>query len=563
MFISRTSLLLFISSMFFCRHNIISSFSYMGRNRKTLGGAVGNWGEAIMETTLSAHSQHQQQRYRGGDGSGKRSKQHGASGNGGGFGNGAYVNSNTASPSPYSARNKGLQNGGGGIGGGGKNKKNPKYRCIRDSNDEPLYQPRTPNQALYLKYLIDERVKIVLGVGPAGCGKTLFACHRAIEEYMEGGIQKIVITRPMVSVEDESVGFLPGDMTQKMAPWTRPIFDIFHEYFDPLDVQDMIVKGVIEISPLAYMRGRTFKDAFIIADEMQNSTPNQMLMLTTRLGENAKMAITGDLKQSDKGVENNGLADFMRKLYTYRRVKNSQSGGEGGVTGGSGGNLGVKLVQLCASDVCRSEIVSRILDMYQVASEAALISVSSSETDMAMEDDSSEMDGESGGYGGKGGAIENIPKPPYVAKKPYYSVVAKGSSSFSNENKNILYQPKAKHYHQHRVVELEYEDDFGKNLKKIIDSTLEEQTVVLKEHSDEMMSAVAGTETEPETVVEEVAVEISSYPTELLEPTGIMEPTEIHENVEETPKSHGSADCAMIPKKEIDRGTGYFRFFSS
>ena len=541
MFISRTSLLLFISSMFFCRHNIISSFSYMGRNRKSLGGAVGNWGEAIMETVLSAqsqHQQHQQQRYNGG-GSGKNFKQRGAGGS-----SGAYINSNPTSPSPYSARNKGLQNG------GGKNKKNPKYRCIRDSNDEPLYQPRTPNQALYLKYLIDDRVKIVLGVGPAGCGKTLFACHRAIEEYMEGGIQKIVITRPMVSVEDESVGFLPGDMTQKMAPWTRPIFDIFHEYFDPLDVQDMIVKGVIEISPLAYMRGRTFKDAFIIADEMQNSTPNQMLMLTTRLGENAKMAITGDLKQSDKGMENNGLADFMRKLYTYRRVKNSQSGGEGGVTGVSGGNLGVKLVQLCSSDVCRSEIVSRILDMYQVASDAALVSVSS-DADMAVEDDS-EMDGEDGR-----GAIENIPKTPYVTKKPYYS------SSFGkqNENKNTLYQPKAKRYHRPR--ELEYEDDFGKNLKKIIDSTLAEQTVVLKEHSEEMVeaAAVVATEIEPETAVEEeIVVEISSYPDELLEPTGI------HEKVEEipkTPENHGSADCAMIPKKEVDRGTGYFRFFAS
>ena len=549
MFISRTSLLLFITSMFFCRHNIISSFSYMGRNRKSLGGAVGNWGEAIMETMLSAHSQnqqHQQQRYNGGGG--KNFKQRGAGGGIGGSGA-----SNPTSPSPYSARNKGLPNGG----GGGKNKKNPKYRCIRDSNDEPLYQPRTPNQALYLKYLIDERVKIVLGVGPAGCGKTLFACHRAIEEYMEGGIQKIVITRPMVSVEDESVGFLPGDMTQKMAPWTRPIFDIFHEYFDPLDVQDMIVKGVIEISPLAYMRGRTFKDAFIIADEMQNSTPNQMLMLTTRLGENAKMAITGDLKQSDKGVENNGLADFMRKLYTYRRVKNSQSGGEGGVTGGNGGNLGVKLVQLCASDVCRSEIVSRILDMYQVASDAALVSISS-EVDMAVEDDSSEMDGESGGYGGKGGAIENIPKPPYVAKKPYYSVVAKGSSSFSNENKNTLYQPKAKRYHQQRALELEYEDDFEKNLKKIIDSTLEEQTAVLKEHSDETEVEVV-----PETA-EEVAVEISSYPTELLEPTGIHEKVEETSPVQESKREgHGSADCAMIPKQELDRGTGYFRFFSS
>ena len=541
MFISRISLL-FITSMFFCRHNIISSFSYMGRNRKSLGGAVGNWGEAIMETMLSAHSQnqqHQQQRYNGGGG--KNFKQRGAGGGIGGSGA-----SNPTSPSPYSARNKGLSNG-----GGGKNKKNPKYRCIRDSNDEPLYQPRTPNQALYLKYLIDDRVKIVLGVGPAGCGKTLFACHRAIEEYMEGGIQKIVITRPMVSVEDESVGFLPGDMTQKMAPWTRPIFDIFHEYFDPLDVQDMIVKGVIEISPLAYMRGRTFKDAFIIADEMQNSTPNQMLMLTTRLGENAKMAITGDLKQSDKGMENNGLADFMRKLYTYRRVKNSQSGGEGGVTGGGGGNLGVKLVQLCSSDVCRSEIVSRILDMYQVASDAALVSISS-EVDMAVEDDS-EMDGEDGR-----GAIENIPKPPYVAKKPYYSVVAKGSSSFSNENKNTLYQPKAKRYHQQRALELEYEDDFEKNLKKIIDSTLAEQTAVLKEHSEETAVEVV-----PETA-EEVAVEISSYPTELLEPTGIHEKVEETSPVQESKREvHGSADCAMIPKQELDRGTGYFRFFSS
>jgi phosphate starvation-inducible PhoH-like protein len=554
MFNSRTSLLLFITFMFFCRHNIISSFSYMGRNRKTLGGAVGNWGEAIMETTLSAYSQHQQQRYHGGEGGGgKRSKQRGG---GGGFVNGGgYATSNPASPSPYSARNKGLSNGGG---GGGKNKKNPKYQCIRDSNDEPLYQPRTPNQALYLKYLIDDRVKIVLGVGPAGCGKTLFACHRAIEEYMEGGIQKIVITRPMVSVEDESVGFLPGDMTQKMAPWTRPIFDIFHEYFDPLDVQDMIAKGVIEISPLAYMRGRTFKDAFIIADEMQNSTPNQMLMLTTRLGENAKMAITGDLKQSDKGVENNGLADFMRKLYTYRRVKNSQSGGEGGVVSGIGGNLGVKLVQLCAIDVCRSEIVSRILDMYQVASEASLVSVSS-DADMAVEDDSSEMGGEEG----RKGAVEYIPKPPYIAKKPYYSV-AKGSSSFSNENKNIVYQPKAKRYHQYAVknLELEYEDDFEKNLKKIIDSTLVEQTAVLKEHSLE----IAEMATEPETVLEEGAVEISSYPNELLEPTGI------HEKVEEISPvqiqeskrgGHGSADCAMIPKQELDRGTSYFRFFSS
>jgi len=209
-------------------------------------------------------------------------------------------------------------------------------------------------------------------------------------------------------------------------------------------------------------------------------------------------------------------------------------------------------VQLCASDVCRSEIVSRILDMYQVASEAALVSVSS-DADMAVDDDSSEMGGE-----------EYIPKPPYVAKKPYYSV-AKGSSSFSNENKNMVYQPKAKRYHQYAVknLELEYEDDFEKNLKKIIDSTLVEQTAVLKEHSLE----IAATEPEPEAVVEEeVAVEISSYPNELLEPTGIHEKVEEISpvQIQESKKGgHGSADCAMIPKQELDRGTSYFRFFSS
>jgi len=496
--------LFFIYTMFFCRHNIISSFSYMGRNRKTLGG--GKWGEAIMDTVLNSHSQHQQ-RHSGG---GKKIKQKDRSSI-----PSSYPSS--SSPSPYSARNKSKIN----------------YR--KNGKDEPLYEPRTPNQALYLKYLIDNRVKIVLGVGPAGCGKTLFACHRAIEEFMEGGIQKIVITRPMVSVEDESVGFLPGDMTQKMAPWTRPIFDIFHEYFDPLDVQDMIVKGVIEISPLAYMRGRTFKDAFIIADEMQNSTPNQMLMLTTRLGENSKMAITGDLKQSDKGLENNGLSDFMRKLYTYRRVKNSQSGGEGGVTGGSG-NLGVKLVQLCSSDVCRSQIVSRILDMYQVASEVPV----SGYLDKSVMELESDIDEEGPEQGRKQGEeeIEKYSRAPISTKKPYYSP--------SNEKQISLYQPKPKRYYnpKYQTQDIEYEDDFGKNLKKIIDDTVVEQTAFLKEQEHAVLE-----------VVDESS---QSKDVDIILDTSIHTKTDTRE----TWSKHGSSDCAMIPKKEEERSGNYFRFFS-
>ena len=498
--------LFFIYLMFFCRHNIISSFSYMGRNRKTLGG--GKWGDAIMDTVLNSHS-HNQQRHNGG---GKKIKQKDRNST-----PSPYPSS--SSPSPYLARNKSKIN----------------YRKNGNSNgkNEPLYEPRTPNQALYLKYLIDDRVKIVLGVGPAGCGKTLFACHRAIEEYMEGVIEKIVITRPMVSVEDESVGFLPGDMTQKMAPWTRPIFDIFHEYFDPLDVQDMIQKGVIEISPLAYMRGRTFKDAFIIADEMQNSTPNQMLMLTTRLGENAKMAITGDLKQSDKGLENNGLSDFMRKLYTYRRVKNSQ---EGGVMGGSG-NLGVKLVQLCSSDVCRSQIVSRILDMYQVATEVPVSgypdkSVMDLESDLDEEVET-EPEGEQRQEG-----INKYSRAPISPKKPYYSP--------SNEKHISLYQPKPKRYHnpKYQTQELEYEDNFGKNLKKIIDETVVEQTAILKEQED--------------AVLEEVDEKSQTKDVEIILDMPIDRKTETRE----TWQKHGSSDCAMIPKKEEERNGSYFRFFS-
>lgn len=183
----------------------------------------------------------------------------------------------------------------------------------------PVYKPKSPNQELYYKYLNDPDTPIVFGIGPAGCGKTLLACVTAIEELRRGNIQKIVLTRPIVPVEEEELGFLPGNLIHKMDPWTRPIFDIFLEFYQQRDLDSMLQTGVIEISPLAYMRGRTFKRAFIIADEMQNSTPNQMLMLTTRIGDGTKMAITGDLKQSDR-CDANGLLDFMNKFKAYRKA---------------------------------------------------------------------------------------------------------------------------------------------------------------------------------------------------------------------------------------------------
>jgi phosphate starvation-inducible PhoH-like protein len=172
--------------------------------------------------------------------------------------------------------------------------------------------PRNRHQEQYLLKLLDPKKDIVFAIGPAGTGKTLLAVQTAVKDFKEGKVEKLIVTRPAVSV-DEDLGFLPGTLEQKMAPWTRPIFDVLREYFYAREIEGMITEGTIEISPLAYMRGRTFKNAFIIADEMQNATPNQMKMLLTRLGEGSKMVVTGDLAQADR-ENDNGLLDFVDKL---------------------------------------------------------------------------------------------------------------------------------------------------------------------------------------------------------------------------------------------------------
>lgn len=175
--------------------------------------------------------------------------------------------------------------------------------------------PRNIAQETYVEALLEKRM--VFAVGPAGTGKTLLAVLRAIKALRENEVTKIILTRPAVSV-DEKHGFLPGDLNAKMEPWVRPIFDVFEEYYGLQETKRMLDDGVIEIAPLGFMRGRTFKYSYIIADEMQNATPDQTKMLLTRIGIGSSMVITGDLRQHDRGFDQNGLKDFLERLASSR-----------------------------------------------------------------------------------------------------------------------------------------------------------------------------------------------------------------------------------------------------
>ena len=205
--------------------------------------------------------------------------------------------------------------------------------------------PKSLNQEKYVDLLENEQRLIVFASGPAGTGKTMLAVLAALKAFRAGECSRIIITRPAVGVDDEQHGFLPGTLDQKMAPWTRPIFDIIEEYYRPQEVARLLEEKYIEIAPLAYMRGRTFKNSWIIADEMQNATPSQMKMLLTRLGENSKMVVTGDTQQADRKANDNGLLDFQRLIKDF----DSQY---------------IAGVEFAVRDVRRHPAVAEVLKMY-------------------------------------------------------------------------------------------------------------------------------------------------------------------------------------------------------
>ena len=207
--------------------------------------------------------------------------------------------------------------------------------------------PKTLGQKLYLQSI--QQNPIVFGIGPAGTGKTYLAMAAAISALLKNQVQRIVLTRPAVEA-GEALGFLPGDLREKILPYLRPLYDALHDMLEPEDVATLSEKGLIEIAPLAYMRGRTLANAYIVLDEAQNTTPEQMMMFLTRLGDESRMIITGDITQIDlPRAKASGLVQAPRIL---RQIP------------------GIDFHHFTASDVVRHPLVQKIIDAYEQAKNA-------------------------------------------------------------------------------------------------------------------------------------------------------------------------------------------------
>jgi len=205
-----------------------------------------------------------------------------------------------------------------------------------------VVRAKTRGQQVYIQAIRDNTLSF--GIGPAGTGKTYLAMAAAVEALISGSVRRIILTRPAVEA-GERLGFLPGDLTQKIDPYLRPLYDALWDMLGPDETARLTERGTIEIAPLAYMRGRTLNDACIILDEAQNTSPEQMKMFLTRLGFNSKMIITGDVTQTDlPSQQRSGLA-MVRSILE--------------------GIPGVAFIELTAKDVVRHRIVAAIVEAYQ------------------------------------------------------------------------------------------------------------------------------------------------------------------------------------------------------
>lgn len=226
---------------------------------------------------------------------------------------------------------------------------NQNVRHYSKNNFPKLYNAKTLGQKEYKSSIYNLNHNLIICNGPAGCGKTSLACDFSIQNIKNKNYQKIIITRPTVTIQ-ENLGHLPGTINEKMYPWTLPIFDIFNEYFTKNEIESFIKDGIIEISPLGFIQGRTFKNSIIIADEMQNSSIEQMYMLLTRIGVNSKMIVNGDLNQNKN---KNGLNDLISRLKENYLEKNDMN------------ENGIDLIEMNKEDIVRHKVVTKIIELYE------------------------------------------------------------------------------------------------------------------------------------------------------------------------------------------------------
>lgn len=216
-----------------------------------------------------------------------------------------------------------------------------KQILIRDSKGKPI-RIKNMGQKQYVEAI--EKNDVVFGIGPAGTGKTFLAVVCAVAAFKKGEVSKIVLTRPAVEA-GESLGFLPGDLKEKVDPYLRPIYDSLYSILGTNTTDHLMERGVIEVAPLAYMRGRTLDDAFVILDEAQNTTDAQMKMFLTRLGFNSKMIVNGDMTQVDlPGRQRSGLIDAQHILKNINQIK---------------------FIHFSANDVVRHPVVAKIISAYE------------------------------------------------------------------------------------------------------------------------------------------------------------------------------------------------------